>query len=131
MELSEIMLSENDKRMLLAGLVRVISADGTITEAEEDFFSKLALGLNLQNVEIEEAKSQKLSFDKPESSMFFLTQAVQLCYVDGSYDKTEREELLSICKEINISEKAFKEVEMWVEEGIEWNNRGMKLLELR
>lgn len=131
MELTEIITSKKDKTMLLAGLARVICADGTVTEFEKDFFNKLSLGLNLQNVEIEELRNQTISFSKSYTSMYFLTQAVQLCYSDGSYDEIERIELLKICKEINITENALKEVEKWVEEGLEWKNRGMELLELR
>lgn len=131
MELNEIMTSENDKRMLLVGLARVIYADGKVTETELEFFSRLSTALNIQNADIDKLKDQKVSFDKTTSSMLFLTQAVQVCYVDGSYDESEKNELIKICQELDISENALEEVEKWVEEGIEWNNRGMKLLELK
>ncbi len=131
MEFNEIMTSENDKRMLLVGLARVIYADGKVTETELEFFSRLSTALNIQNADIDKLKDQKVSFDKTTSSMFFLTQAIQVCYVDGSYDESEKNELIKICQELDISENALEEVEKWVEEGIEWNNRGMKLLELK
>ena len=75
--------------------------------------------------------NKPITFNDSKSCMFFVTQAVQLCYADGKYETSEQKEMLAICKEMGISEESLHKVEKWVEEGIEWNNRGMGLLNLK
>lgn len=133
MDYERMISTPEEKEMLMVGLTRVMYADGILTDTEEMFIKKLAVGLNLDNYNVskEYAEDKNIKFNDTETCMYFLTQAVQLCYIDGSYDQIERKELLKICGEMGISEEALLKVEEWVEEGIEWNNRGMELLKLK
>lgn len=83
---------------------------------------------------LEKVKSEgqeiTLAFGTDREKMFFLIQAVQLCWVDNNYSEAEQKELRNICQQIDISEEALREVEAWAQEGVEWNKRGEALLEL-
>ena len=63
--------------------------------------------------------------------MFFIVQAVQLCWIDDDYVEVERIEMRTISNELNISLKSLEKVEAWVEEGMKWNKKGDELLKLK
>lgn len=77
-------------------------------------------------------EEQKLINEMKDSreKMFFLIQAVQLCWIDNKYVDSEQKEMRTIANELGISMGALEKVEKWVSEGIEWNTKGNKLLEL-
>lgn len=133
MQLNEMITSKEEKAMLIYGLTRVMHADGSLSDSEFAFLEQISLALDCEKVDAEENKvaGKKMHFDDSRTCMFFLTQAVQLCYVDGKYDVAEKNELKLMCEEMGISESALLKVENWVEEGIAWNNRGMNLLDLK
>ena len=137
MDIREILQSKEARISFLKGLLRLANADGIVDENEFVFYRQAAIALELDEEEIlalEKAKSDEhritLDFETDREKMFFLIQAVQLCWVDNNYSETERKELRSICQEIVISEEALKKVEAWAQEGVEWNKRGEALLEL-
>lgn len=133
MQLNEMITSKEEKEMLIYGLTRIMYADGSLTDSEMAFLDQISTALDCKKINVEEIKTvdKKMHFGDSRTCMFFLTQAVQLCFVDGIYDVAERKELLVMCEEMGISEETFIKVETWVEEGIEWNNRGMALLDLK
>lgn len=131
--LNEMITTKEEKEMLLSGLVRVMYADGKLSETEKEFLEQVSIGLDCNETDIDSLKmtNKPITFNDSKSCMFFVTQAVQLCYADGKYETSEQKEMLAICKEMGISEESLHKVEKWVEEGIEWNNRGMGLLNLK
>lgn len=133
MNLNEMITTKEEKEMLLSGLVRVMYADGKLSETEKEFLEQVSIGLDCNETDIDSLKmtNKPITFNDSKSCMFFVTQAVQLCYADGKYETSEQKEMLAICKEMGISEESLHKVEKWVEEGIEWNNRGMGLLNLK
>lgn len=137
MDIKEILQTRESRINFLKGLIRLANADGAIDENEFAFYRQAAATLELDEEEIlvlEKAKSQEheivLEFKTDREKMFFLIQAVQLCWVDNNYSETEQKELRNICQEIAISEESLKAVEVWAKEGVEWNKRGETLLEL-
>lgn len=137
MDIKEILQTKEGRISFLKGLIRLANADGIVDESEFAFYRQAAIALELGEEEIlalEKVKSEgqeiTLAFETDREKMFFLIQAVQLCWVDNNYSDAEQEELRNICREITITEKALKAVETWVQEGVEWNKRGEALLEL-
>lgn len=137
MDIKEILQTKEGRVNFLKGLIRLANADGVVDESEFVFYRQAAIALELSEEEIlalEKAKSEKheitLEFKTDREKMFFLIQAVQLCWVDNNYSEAERKELRDICQEIAISEESLKAVEVWAQEGVEWNKRGETLLEL-
>lgn len=137
MDIKEILQTKEGCVNFLKGLIRLANADGVVDESEFAFYRQAAIALELGEEEIlalEKTKSEEheitLEFKTDREKMFFLIQAVQLCWVDNNYSEAERKELRNICQEIGISEESLKEVEVWAEEGVEWNKRGETLLEL-
>ena len=137
MDIKEILQTKDGRISFLKGLIRLANADGIVDESEFAFYRQAAIALELGEEEIlalEKVKSEgqeiTLAFETDREKMFFLIQAVQLCWVDNNYSDAEQEELRNICREITITEKALKAVETWVQEGVEWNKRGEALLEL-
>lgn len=137
MEIKEILQSKEARVSFLKGLIRLANADGVVDESEFVFYRQAAIALELDEEEIialEKVKGEgheiMLDFGTDREKMFFLIQAVQLCWVDNNYSDAEQEELRNICREIAISEESLKVVEAWAQEGVEWNKRGEALLEL-
>lgn len=137
MEIKEILQTKRARVNFLKGLIRLANADGVVDEREFVFYRQAAIALELGEEDIlalEKVKSDgnaiTLEFETDREKMFFLIQAVQLCWVDNNYSEAEQNELRSICREITISEEALKAVEAWAQEGVEWNKRGETLLEL-
>lgn len=137
MDIKEILQTKGARINFLKGLIRLANADGVVDENEFVFYRQAAVALELDEEEIsslEKIKSEEheitLDFDTDREKMFFLIQAVQLCWVDNNYSEAEQKELRSICREIVISEEALKAVEAWAQEGVEWNKRCETLLEL-
>lgn len=137
MDIKENLQSKEARTSFLKGLLRLANADGIVDENEFVFYRQAAVALELDEEEIlalEKAKSDEhritLDFETDREKMFFLIQAVQLCWVDNNYSEAERKELRNICQEIAISEEALKKVEAWAQEGVEWNKRGEALLGL-
>ncbi len=137
MDIKEILQTNEARVNFLKGLIRLAKADGIVDESEFSLYQQVAAVLDLGEQEIVDLENQRksenkipVSFEADREKMFFLVQAVQLCWVDHNYSEAEQKELRNICKEISISEKALKAVEAWAQEGIEWNKRGEALLEL-
>ncbi|MBD5503553.1 MAG: hypothetical protein HDR09_07365 [Lachnospiraceae bacterium] len=137
MDIMEILQTREARINFLKGLIRLAKADGIVDEKEFAFYQQAAISLQLGEEEIltlDKIKSEEhkiaLDFETDREKMFFLIQAVQLCWMDNNYSEAEQKELRTICQEIAISEEALKAVEAWAQEGVEWNKRGETLLAL-
>lgn len=135
MRIEEILTTNNAKSNFLKGLIRVAKSDGVVDEAEFAFFRQAAQSLGLDNIEELERcwrMDEKIivAFETNKEKMFFLIQAVQLCWIDDTYTEVEQKEIRSIGKELGISLTALESVEKWAYEGIVWNKKGDDLLEL-
>lgn len=137
MEITEILQTNEARVNFLKGLIRLAQADGVVDENEFVFYRQVAVVLELGEAEVESLEKLKdgtneitFHFDTDREKMFFLVQAVQLCWVDNNYSDAERKEIQDMCQEMNISGEALEKVEQWVSEGMEWNKRGETLLEL-
>lgn len=137
MDIMEILQTREARINFLKGLIRLAKADGIVDEKEFAFYQQAAISLQLGEEEIltlDKIKSEEhkiaLDFETDREKMFFLIQAVQLCWMDDNYSEAEQKELRTICQEIAISEEALKAVEVWAQEGVEWNKRGETLLAL-
>lgn len=133
----EILQTEESKLNFLKGLIRLAKVDGVIDSNEIAFYKQAAVGLGMSDNSINEIEyfskndeNISFSFSSNEEKMFFLIQAVQLCWMDSEYVESEKQEIRIVCKELGISEEALIEVENWVKQGIEWNKSGDRLLYL-
>lgn len=137
MEIKEILQTNEARVNFLKGLIRLAQADGVVDENEFVFYRQVAAVLELGEAEVESLERLKdgtieitVNFETDREKMFFLVQAVQLCWVDNDYSDAERKEIQDMCQEMDISVEALEKVEHWVSEGMEWNKRGEALLEL-
>lgn len=137
MEIKEVLQTREARVNFLKGLIRLAQADGIVDENEFVFYRQVAVVLELGEAEVESLEKLKdetneitFHFETDREKMFFLVQAVQLCWVDNDYSDTERNEIRDMCQEMGISVEALEKVEQWVSEGMEWNKRGETLLEL-
>lgn len=137
MEIKEVLQTREARVNFLRGLIRLAQTDGVVDENEFVFYRQVAVVLDLGESEVESLEKLKdetneitVNFETDREKMFFLIQAVQLCWVDNNYSDMEREELRDMCQEMSISVEALEKVEQWVSEGVEWNKRGEALLEL-
>lgn len=137
MDIKAILKTEKTRAAFLKGLMRLANADGIVDDSEILFYRQAAVALELNQCYVEELENLRgneskvrLEFDTSEEKMFFLIQAVQLCWVDNNYSDEEKAEIRKICQEINVSDNALEAVEKWAKEGMEWNRRGEELLKL-
>lgn len=132
----EILKNEIDKINYLKGLIRVSKADGVVEESEKMYFQLAATGLNLseqikENLQSywEKEDGKALEFTDKRIALFFLQEAIQICYVDNKYDHLEKNEIKKIAEELNIDTDSLVSIENWVEEGYKWKAKGADLLE--
>lgn len=137
MNIEEILITRESKMNFLKGLIRLAKCDDILDERELVFYQQAARGLGLDEKDIEELNScwkeeKKINiiFETNKQKMFFFVQAVQLCWIDDKYKDIEKQEMRFIAKELNVSFSALEEIENWAYEGIVWNKKGEKLLEL-
>lgn len=138
MDMNQILTTNDAKVNFLKGLIRLAKADGIMDDNEVVFYQQAvnAMGLDVQDCDKINALWEKnsceidISFQTNREKMFFFVQAIQLCWIDGSYTQKEKEEIYKIASELQISVTAIEKVEIWVNEGMEWNKRGDSLLEL-
>lgn len=138
MDITKILITRDAKINFLKGLIRLAKADGIRDDNEVIFYHQAvnAMGLDAQDCDKIDLLWKKdsckidISFETNKEKMFFFIQAIQLCWIDGSYTEEEREEIYKIASELQISATAIQKVESWVDEGMAWNKRGNSLLEL-
>ena len=106
----------------MKGLIRVAKADEVIEESEFTFFNELATSMQLDSDNISQLYALwssnepiYVSFDKPEEKILFFTQAIQLCWIDDSYNGKEKNQIIELAKELGVSSTAILEIEKWVE----------------
>ncbi len=144
MELTQMYLTEEERVNFLKGMVRMARVDGVVEEGERIFFRNLLVALAISeedstklesaldaDMELPEVKSYlSVSFSTKRQAIFFLEEAIQLCYIDGVYHEKERAEIRLLTKELNISVETLEKVEKWVQEGMAWQAKGELLLSL-
>lgn len=138
MRVEDVLTTTESKLNFLKGLIRVAKSDSVLTETELNFYKQAACSMGLSEGDIESLDKcwtnlEKIHFQFKTSKekMFFIIQAVQLCWIDDDYAEAERTEMRIISEELNISLKSLKQVEAWVEEGMKWNKKGDELLNLK
>ena len=138
MEIKQILATKDARMNFLKGLIRLAKADGIKDESEVSFYRQAVYAMELDAqfcAEIDKLWENddleiSISFKTNREKMFFFIQAIQLCWIDGSYTEVEKREIYKIASELEISEMAIQKVEDWVNEGIIWNKQGDSLLGL-
>lgn len=137
MKIDEILKTEAVKRDFLIGLAYLSKVDGVVDESEKAFFLNAAASLQLSEESLNEINlcwtndiMPELNFDTKKQKLFFLTQAIQLSSIDNVYSEEEKGFVHESALKLDISKESVEKIENWVKEGIEWQNRGNKLLEL-
>lgn len=137
--INEIYPCEADRVMFLRGLIRLAKADGIIEPEELQYFEAAAKVLAVSEEVIQELRKNLLDdiftseylvmhFATPAQALFFLREAMQLCYADGEYAEEEQLEILNIANELGVSLKKIDEIEAWIKAGIAWREAGDELL---
>lgn len=137
MDVNAILTTDGGKLSFLKGLIRLAKCDGVVDNNELLFFQQAASAVGLG----EDAKLElngcwktnapiSVEFDNTQQRNFFFIQAIQLCWIDGSYTDNEKKEIRQIAQETNTGLETIKKIENWVHEGILWNKKGDELLEL-
>lgn len=123
----DILTTEKSRINFIKGLVY-------ISKAEE--ISEGSNGVNIEEMEAlksamqtlsisekEKAKLEKLiyskeinldiEFDNERQSLFFIREAIQVCYAEGCYSKAEKDMIYKMGQMIGISNDKIKEIEDW------------------
>ena len=138
---NELYQTQEDKIMFMHGLIRLAKADGIIDETELDYFKQASYNMGIEPDAVEqlyvelttdnvELDYKEMSFDSKKKSLFFLREAIQLCYIDSEYSEEEQLEIRNIANELDISFDAVDKIETWVIRGFEWQKEGELLLDL-
>lgn len=135
MDMYAILHTKDSKINFLKGLIRIAKCDSVIDDNEQRFYNQAAytMGLGQEDTQLlEECRNMEgkidIFFESSKEKMFFLTQAVQLCWIDGGYTDSEKVEIHCLAEEMGISQSALEAVEDWAYEGIVWNKKGDELL---
>ena len=136
--LSDVYPSQESQLSFLRGCVCLAQANGVIDDTERAFFTDAASGMGL-SAELQQKVGEWLNskldpndvvFDTKRQALFFIREALQLCYLDGHFSEEERSCLNGIRQRVGISRASFEYVEDWVKEGLAWRQEGELLLGL-
>ena len=134
----EELKSQEAKINFLKGLIRISKIDGKVDNSEWSFFLQAGNAMGLDGGDLAQLQSCwntsepiQVTFSEASEKAFFFIQAIQLCWIDNSYDESERKEIRKLAFELHFSEASIEKIEQWVQEGIEWNKKGDSLLKLR
>ena len=144
MELTAMYVTEEERVSFLKGMVRLARIDGVVEEEERLFFRNLLVAMSISeenttklenalDADMESAEVKNylgVSFTTKKQAIFFLEEAIQLCYIDGVYHEKEQAEIRLLTKELNVSAETLDKIEKWVQEGIAWQAKGEVLLSL-
>lgn len=135
MNINEILNSTNSKKNFLKGLILISKTDG-VEEEEKVFFEQAGMALQLDQNSIEEIESFwnksdiEIEFENKQQSLFFLREAIQLCYVDNGYTDNEKCMILKLAKMLEVNEEIVNKIEEWVVEGIKWSKKGEQIINM-
>ena len=138
---NELYQTQEDKIMFMHGLISLAKADGIVDETEIEVFKQASYNMGIEPDAVEqlyvelttdnvELDYKEMSFDSKKKSLFFLREAIQLCYIDSEYSEEEQLEIRNIANELDISFDAIDKIEAWVLRGFEWQKEGELLLDL-
>lgn len=140
----EILHTEDSRVNFIKGLINLSKASEMaegrigIEDEELEFLRNAMSALQLGDQKKQEleamiySKENKVDiyFEYRKQALFFLREGIQVCYIEGQYQKAERDMVHSMSQQLGISKKCVEEIERWALEGREWANRGEKILEL-
>lgn len=137
MDVNAVLKTDSGKMNFLKGLIRLSKCDGVVDDNELLFFQQAALAFGLEEDAKEELSSYwemntptSVEFENTQQRNFFFIQAIQLCWIDGSYTEREKEEIRRLAGELDTPIETIEDIEKWVYEGIVWNEKGNMLLDL-
>lgn len=138
MDINKILETKESRTNFMKGLIALAKIDGIVDENEQEFFVGAMNSLNIEDEDISKLSDElvspnidkEISFNNKKQSLFFLKEAIQLCYCDDNYSEKEKNIIKEFAEKLNVSEKTLKSIEDWALEGYMWNKKGEKLLEM-
>lgn len=137
-DLYKVLNSQTSKMRFLMGLAYLAKADGAIEESEHSFFLETARAMGLKEKDVSilfmfmtgEDTDLDITFPEKKQALFFLREAMQLCYLDGSFSEAEKVRLEEVSVKNGVTQENLNRIESWVREGMEWQRQGHNLLEM-
>ena len=130
-------LSRDEERAVLELLGRIATADRDVTKDEKQYIVNLSHDFDVSAEGIfredEERSLQDICsvFGDATARKIALIYLVQLAYVDGLYQEDEWLGVREIGDLLQVPDRHVAELEDWVRRGLEWEEEGRKLLELK
>ncbi|MGE0322238.1 MAG: TerB family tellurite resistance protein [Polyangiaceae bacterium] len=127
-------LNHQERTALLATLAHLATLSGVVTEAETAFIAAVAKNLGVPSPnDIRQFADRELTdllapIQRLEAKRVALMELVNLGYADGEYCQAERAGVRKIAAVLQVQEDTLKEIEKWVEDGVDWTRRGRDLL---
>lgn len=136
--ITDILKNNSAKKNFLCGLAMIVKADGVVSEEEIQLFTSLSQQLQLtpeETAEVTEAfkpgTAPDIDFATKTEQLYFLREATQMCFADGAYSEEERAQIEAFAKRFGISAETLGKMEQWSREGLEWQEAGDALLNLK
>ena len=138
MNINEILNTYDSKINFMKGIISLAKVDGIIDPEEHNFFINAMTELNISNEDInnlsksltDENIDKEIRFDNKKQSLFFLKEAIQLCYCDNAYSIEEQKLVKEFADKLSLTEETLKAIENWTLEGYTWAQKGEDLLQL-
>lgn len=137
MDINKVLETNESRVNFMKGLIALAKIDGVVYKNEQGFFvgamNSLSIGekdiIKLSDELVSPNIDKEISFNNKKQSLFFLKEAIQLCYCDNNYSEKEKDLIKEFAEKLNVSEKTLKSIEDWALEGYKWSKKGEQLLE--
>lgn len=129
-------LLDTEKEAFIKLLLYLSRIDGEISQEELSNIQQCCLELEVDLSHIFHGESQiMLQLDEilqqithPISKRAVLLELVNFAHADKTYAAAEQQGIRSIAAALGVSEIKVHEIEQWVQEGITWADRGLKII---
>jgi uncharacterized tellurite resistance protein B-like protein len=139
MDFSNFIIPEEDRPSFVKILAYLAQADKKITLEEKQAIDDIIISWELSDKDInqiyeilENGTSLNKLLDElhnRKTHYLLLQELITLANIDGSYDISEKEAVKKIASYLKISDTRVIQLEKWVIDGINWRERGAKLIQ--
>jgi tellurite resistance protein len=132
------MLLEHEVTPYLQLAILLAKSDGVVDGSETEFIdnARISFGLTENEVmDVEQTLKQggcvseiTRMINNPNSQLYVIRELATLAFADGIYSESEKEFLTEVATAFQSNADFLEQCILWVQDGISWRLRGMKLL---
>ncbi len=123
-------LNDSEKQILMDLLMYLAKIDNRFAKREASHLLAMCKKYDLEMKFESDVSIEALSFEinRDQSKIIIIQELIWAARIDGDYCEKEKALIKSIMKTFGISQNKYKEIDVWVDKGIKWHEKGNKII---